>query len=124
MTMDDVEADDQPSRGRSLAPGVRLGRIDADDRPPATGERFTDLVTTGAVRIETIHSSDSPDPREYCQDHDEWVLVVEGGAVLEVGGNEVVMGAGEWIMIPTGVVHRVVSTVWGTRWLAVHITDR
>lgn len=46
---------------------------------------------------------------EYRQDHDEWVVVLTGGAVLTVDGGIVTLSAGE----------RLLLTVPGTTWLAV-----
>jgi quercetin dioxygenase-like cupin family protein len=38
-----------------------------------------------------------------------------------VDGETVTLSVGEWILLPRGVVHRLVSTVPGTHWLAVRI---
>ncbi len=56
---------------------------------------------------------------EYRQDHDEWVVVLTGGAVLTVEGGTVNLSAGEWLLLPCGTPHRLDSTVPGTSWLAV-----
>ena len=47
------------------------------------GEFFQDLWRQGRVRIERILSSASPDPVRYDQKQDEWVLLLEGQAVLK-----------------------------------------
>ena len=55
------------------------------------------------------------------QDHDEWVVVLRGHAVLDLGdGGEVALTAGQWLTIASGVRHRVVHTDRPTVWLAVH----
>lgn len=102
---------------------VITGRLAEGSSAPAVGETFTELVTTGNVTIEAIHSSSTPDPGWYRQDHDEWVMVIDGRAELEVAGRVVAMGAGDWILIRSGVGHRVVATATGTRWLAVRVNS-
>jgi cupin 2 domain-containing protein len=79
------------------------------------------VVAAGGVRIEEILSGELEVPVTYRQDHDEWVVVLAGGAVLDVDGETVTLSVGEWILLPRGVVHRLVSTVPGTHWLAVRI---
>jgi cupin 2 domain-containing protein len=49
------------------------------------------------------------------------VVVLAGGAELEVGGDRVVLETGDWLFLPAGVVHTVVTTEPGTSWLAVHL---
>ncbi len=72
------------------------------------------------VRIEHILSGELEAPVAYRQDHDEWVVVLAGGAVLEVGGEHLSLSEGEWVLLPRQVAHRLISTVPGTEWLAVH----
>jgi cupin 2 domain-containing protein len=96
----------------------KRGRL--TDRVPPAGEEFHDLARVGGARIEHIGSSATPDHGEQVQPWDEWVLVVAGGARLEVGGELVALGPREWLLIPAGTVHRVVATEHGTHWIAVH----
>ena len=55
------------------------------------------------------------------QDHDEWVVVLAGAASLEIDGRQHALGAGDWVLLPAGVPHRVLATTAGTSWLAVHV---
>lgn len=91
--------------------------------PPAAGERFTELLRRGNVVIERIESGPAPEPVLYDQSQDEWVVLLEGRAVLEIGGERVALGPGEHCFIPAHTRHRVVSTQPQPRclWLAVHI---
>ena len=73
------------------------------------------------VVIEEIVSSALPDSFEYRQPHDEWVVVLEGTAKLDVDSDVVTLAGGEWLLIPADTRHRVLETVAGTRWLAVHV---
>lgn len=74
------------------------------------------------VMVEQIISSSSPDPVEYLQVQDEWAVVLEGAAVLDVDGTEVRLGPGDWVLLSAATPHRVLMTEAGTRWLAVHVT--
>jgi cupin 2 domain-containing protein len=98
----------------------RTGRLSSSE-PPVVGERFDPIVALRSVDIEQITSSATPDPTTYDQAQDEWVLVLEGRATLDVEGSTVTLAAGDWLLLPARTRHRVVDTATGTRWLAVHI---
>ncbi len=100
-------------------PGRSVGRL-PDGPAPSDGERFEDVARLGSVRIEAIVSSATPEPTVYVQDHDEWVLVLEGRATLDVDGARVDLEAGSWVLLPARTRHRVLQTDAGTRWLALH----
>ena len=59
-------------------------------------------------------------PVGYRQDEDEWALVVEGSAVLEVAGSQLELGVGDWVWLPAGAAHRLLRTEPGTSWVTVH----
>jgi cupin 2 domain-containing protein len=92
-----------------------------DALPPKTGESFTTLLEHKNVRIVRILSSDTPDRKEYIQEEDEWVVVLEGSARLEIEGKSRSLKLGEMVFLPAGTPHRVLETDPGTLWLAVHI---
>jgi cupin 2 domain-containing protein len=100
----------------------RSGRLSDPLTAPRRGETTATVATTGEVRIEETLSGELAVPISYRQDHDEWVVVLAGGAELEVEGETVVLSRGEWVLLPRGVPHRLVSTVPGTHWLAVHVS--
>ena len=91
--------------------------------PPPTGEVFEDLLRCGSVRIERIISSETPESRLYDQPHDEWVLLLQGTSRLWIAGEEVVLTAGDSLLIPAHTQHRVLTTSGEPNclWLAVHI---
>jgi cupin 2 domain-containing protein len=95
-----------------------------DDLPVvASGEDFSELLRRGDLVIERIVSSSAPESVLYDQDQDEWVLLVEGRAMLEVAGEAIDLGPGDHLFIPAHTPHRVIATIPAPRciWLAVHL---
>lgn len=90
---------------------------------PADGEVFSDLLRRRNLRVERIVSSAFPDTGLYDQEQDEWVILLEGRAVLEVDGTEVRLAAGDYLFIPAHTPHRLLETRPEPRcvWLAVHL---
>lgn len=90
---------------------------------PTKGEVFDEILRCRNLRIERIVSSPEPDPGLYDQVQDEWVLLLQGSASLDLAGNEVELGAGDCLFIPAHTPHRVCSTSSEPRcvWLAVHL---
>lgn len=97
-----------------------------DHNPPVKGERFEMLLAHRNLVIERIVSSADIQPVEYVQTQDEWVLLVQGAAVMDVAGTRSVLGAGDYLFLPAGTPHKVESCEPGTLWLAVHLhpTDK
>jgi cupin 2 domain-containing protein len=88
---------------------------------PPTGERFETLVSCRNVMVERIVSSETPEPHEYQQTQDEWVVLLRGEATLEVGGEVMELRAGDHLLLPSGTRHSVRRTTAGAMWLAVHV---
>ena len=101
--------------------GVRGGALRPPADAPATGERFETILATRNLVVEQILSASADEPVDHRQDADEWVVVLAGAAVLEVGGERLELGPGDWVFLPGGVPHRVHRTAAGTSWLAVHL---
>jgi quercetin dioxygenase-like cupin family protein len=99
---------------------LERGSLDAS-ASPSVGERFHELVRVRNVVVEEIVSSARPASIESRQPQDEWVVVLEGAATLDVDGAAVALTAGEWLLIRADTPHRVLETDAGTRWLAVHV---
>ena len=79
-------------------------------QPLPNQEVIDDLVTAEGVRIERIVSSgQTTDTDEwYDQDRDEWVLLIQGVAVLEYeNGGKLRLNAGDHLLIPAHRRHRV-----------------
>jgi len=98
------------------------GHLAPVDDAPSEGERTTVLAGGSGFTVEQILSGRLDAPQSYAQDHDEWVVVLAGGAVLEVDGVAHDLGAGDWWLLRAGTPHRLVHTEAGTSWLAVRST--
>lgn len=89
-------------------------------------EEFESLFTTRDVLIERIISTGqiTPEGEWYDQERDEWVVLLEGKAVLGFENNERLdMVKGDYLLIPAHCKHRVLYTQTDPPciWLAVHV---
>jgi cupin 2 domain-containing protein len=101
-----------------------------DDIPAALPEElFTPLLEGNSFRIERIVSQGhaSPPGFWYDQDDDEWFIVLEGCAVLEIEGfcETFELLRGSYMRVPAHTRHRVVWTDPSERtvWLAIHYRE-
>lgn len=87
------------------------------------GEEFETLLHHRNLKIERIVSSPCPEEIRYCQQQDEWVVLLQGEAVLELDESQYKLSAGDHRFIPAGTPHRVLATSDEPRciWLAVHL---
>ena len=88
---------------------------------PEKGERFDTLLKDHNIEIVRIVSSDKVETKEYCQEEDEWVVVLEGSATLLLSDKEIRLKKGDSLFIPLKTKHKVLRASKGTLWLAVHI---
>ncbi|HEX7857130.1 MAG TPA: cupin domain-containing protein [Sphingobium sp.] len=89
-------------------------------------EQFTELLARPGIRIERIVSQGqvTPEDAPYDQPHEEWVMLLGGGARLWLEGEgERDLTPGDTLLIPAHVRHRVTwtSTEPPAIWLAVHL---
>jgi cupin 2 domain-containing protein len=93
----------------------------AEDR-----EIISTLLQTPAFRLEQIHSHGQPTPPGdwYDQPEPEWVLLLRGQATLRFETGELVeLQAGDFLLIPASVRHRVDACSDDTVWLALHYCE-
>lgn len=93
--------------------------------PLPVEEEFTDLLVHPHFRVERIVSAgqSSPPGFWYDQEWHEWVVVLQGSACIAwADGTRREMVAGDSVMIPAHVRHRVEATSRDPVciWLAVH----
>lgn len=92
-----------------------------DRHIPIVDEKFDTLLKHKNISIVRIVSSDTIKTEEYCQQEDEWVVVIEGSATLQIDAKRYRLERGESLFIPAETPHSVLKTENGTIWLAVHI---
>jgi len=98
-----------------------IDNLFTDATPPPTGERFDVLLKHRNLVVERIVSSATITPHAYVQTQDEWVLLMQGEALMRVAGKSVSLKPGDHLFLPAGVPHSVERTSAGTMWLAIHL---
>lgn len=97
-----------------------------DDIPEEAPEEIvTALLSRPGVRLERIVSTGQASDW-MTQDWDEWVLLVTGSAGLMIEDEpELVLSAGDHLLIPANTRHRVAWTDpdQPTVWIAAHLRD-
>ncbi len=90
-------------------------------------EVFEEILKGGRFKVERIVSKGhvTPEGYWYDQDQDEWVMLVQGEAVLEIeteGVGAVTLNPGDFILLPAHRRHRVIFTSWEPEciWIALH----
>lgn len=99
---------------------VQRGRLLDSTVAPTTGEHSAEIVRVRNVVVEQVLSG-RVEPVDYDQDEDEWAVVLEGSAVLDVDGERVELTKGDWVLLPARMPHRLVHTEPGTSWLTVKL---
>ena len=88
-------------------------------------ELFDDIISTNNLKIERIISYGHTSPKNgwYESTLNEWVILLEGEAILTFENNETVMlKVGDYLNIPALKKHKVFWTTPNSKtvWLAIH----
>jgi cupin 2 domain-containing protein len=87
-------------------------------------ELFEEILSSQNVKIERIVSKGHSSPKSgwYDQANNEWVIVIQGEAVIAFEKEEVHLNTGDYCNIPAHTKHKVLWTLPNseTVWLAVH----
>jgi cupin 2 domain-containing protein len=96
-----------------------------DNTAESTDEIIHRLLEGSGFRLEQIVSYGTHSPSDFWYDQDgaEWVALVRGQATLEFGEGSLELRAGDSLIIPPHVKHRVAQTSTDALWLALHYTD-
>ena len=99
------------------------GNLVASLPAASDGERFETLFANAVCCVERIVSFGhaSPPGFWYEQDEDEWVVLLQGQAVMDVDGRTVPLTSGDHLFLPTQTPHTVLQVSDGALWLAVHL---
>ncbi len=93
-----------------------------DHSTPVKGkEHVAVLLNNKNVVINRIVSNNVQNGEWYDQSEDEWLVLLEGEAVIEFADKEKELCQGDTLFIPAHLKHRVKNTSQGTLWLTVHI---
>lgn len=90
---------------------------------PAQGkESFSTLLQGRQFKLEHIVSRGEASPSDfwYDQAQDEWVALIAGQATLNFEHGNIELKAGEAVLIPAHLKHRVSYTSVDAVWLAIH----
>lgn len=105
---------------------TKLNNIFSEMPMHLTNESFDRILKQGGIEIERIVSKGhaTPEGQWYDQNWDEWILLLQGKAILRVQ-NEVKpihLQAGDYLLLPKHCRHRVEWTEPSleTIWLAIH----
>lgn len=102
-----------------------MTNIFADIPEQSVKELFTPLLQQNGILIERIVSQGqrTPDGKWYHQAYDEWVMVIQGQAVLRYEQEQLTLNTGDCLLIPAHTKHRVEWTdpKQNTIWLAIHL---
>ena len=88
---------------------------------PNSGEDFNTLFESKNIKLVRIVSSENIEPQEYIQEEDEYVILLEGSATLEIDGEIKKLVRGDALLIPAKTPHRVLQISRGALWLAVYV---
>lgn len=94
------------------------------DIPEFLSEELVQTITSSeSIRIERIVSKGQSSPEDfwYDQQENEWIIILEGSAILEFEDKEVKLKKGDYLLISAHQKHRVKWTDQNeqTIWLAV-----
>ena len=74
-------------------------------------EKFDELLNSKRIKIERIVSRGHSSPKDfwYDQEKNEWVMLLQGSAILLFKNDkeEIILKPGDYINIPASVKHRV-----------------
>jgi cupin 2 domain-containing protein len=87
--------------------------------PEENHETFSTLFENRIFKIEAINSWLKKPGEAYYQEQDEWVLLLEGDAELELNHNRYTLQRGDYLFIPKHTPHTVLWTSKNTRWIGI-----
>ena len=90
--------------------------------PPIDSEEFYTHFDSKNVQIKTIVSNTLSTPQTFVQECDEWVVVLQGCAKIEMSGEIYKLKKGDTLYIPANTQHTLFKTKKVVVWLAVYIT--
>ena len=105
---------------------TKLNNIFSDMPMHLTNESFDRILKQGGIEVERIVSKGhvTPEGQWYDQNWDEWILLLQGKAILRVQNEAkpIHLKTGDYLLLPKHCRHRVEWTEPSleTIWLAIH----
>ncbi len=96
----------------------------AFESPPKGSEAFTTLLEREGIRIKRIVSNQVATPQSFLQEEDEWVVLLEGKASLEMEGKTYILSKGDTLFIPEKTKHTLLQTSSNSVWLAIYLPQK
>jgi cupin 2 domain-containing protein len=87
--------------------------------PSENGETFSTLFESETVKIEAIRSRLKTPGERYFQEENEWVILLEGEAELEIDTQRCLLHKGDYLFIPKHTPHTVLWTSENALWIGV-----
>jgi len=91
--------------------------------PDIDSENFTTLLNDKNVEIKSIISNTLSSPQTFKQKCDEWVVVLQGCAKIEMDGIIHKLKKGDTLFIEANKEHKLLKTKKVVVWLAVYIKN-
>ncbi|WP_294915049.1 cupin domain-containing protein [Sulfuricurvum sp. PD_MW2] len=98
---------------------IHVSNLHQTPSPDQNSEHFTTILDNGSLRIEAIRSWLKTPGELYNQEQDEWVVLIEGEAKLEVENQILNLQRGDYLFIPKHTPHRVHSTSKDALWIGI-----
>lgn len=98
---------------------VQTANLDDIPFPEPGKECFYPLYQKNGCKIELIRSHLKSPGELYLQSEDEWVLLSEGKAKLEINGEILMLEKGDHLLIEARTPHRVLETSENALWICV-----
>ncbi len=90
-------------------------------QPKEGDELLSELLSSEKVTINRIVSNQLENGGWYEQEEDEWLILLEGEAILEMDTEEINLKKGDTLFIEAMTLHRVKKTSANALWLTIHI---
>jgi len=98
-----------------------MNLLEINKLPPVDSEFFETLLKHKNVEIKRIVSNTLKTPQSFCQEEDEFVVLLKGCAKIEINGEVKKLKTGDTLFIPANTPHTLLKTKKTAVWLAVHI---
>ena len=89
-------------------------------QPNLGSESLSELFSNANVTINRIVSNQVEEGEWYKQEEDEWFVLLNGEALLEIDNEVLTLKKGDTLYIPALELHRVKKTSADALWLTVH----